>query len=313
MDKVIAQEAEAVVLVQVTFKRFGNSRKGDLGAVETDAEKGLLRLSKQLIDCPAFQALTQHDTETATWIRKRSIPSMFKAGIYQVRPSYVEKIDGYMTARAEQRRDLVRELLDAYGDAVRDARARLGSQFRELDYPSAAGFAAKFDLEWRFFTLSPPGQVAGISADFIRRESDRLSELFASARAEGLAAVRAEFAGLVDHLIDRLTPGADGRPKRFQASTLENVADFLDAFDARNVAGDAQILKVIDEARRLLKGADPQSIRRWDDVREGLAAGFGVLRAQLSSLITETPRRFVDAAGLGDADEGDAGGLRASA
>ena len=292
------QTDDSPVLIQVAVKRFGNSRRGNIGEIKTGADKKLLRLTKRLLDCAEFQAVAKHDWETVAMVRSRSIPSLFKSGVYQMKPQFVPEMDQYLRDRSVERAGLVTALMEVYRQRVAEAAEKLGPQFRDMDYPSEQAFAATFGMEWRFFTLGPPEKLRGLDPEFVRREADRLKDLFARAREEGLALVRAEFAGLVDHLVDRLTPDTDGKRKKFTASSVANITQFLADFEAKDVANDAELGGLVMRARQLLAGADPEKIRESLVQRDELKNGFEAMKKQIDGLVVKAPSRFVDVAGL---------------
>lgn len=292
------QTQDSPVLIQVAVRRFGNSRRGDLNEIQSRADKALLRLTKRLLDCKEYQDIAKFDWETVAMVRSRSIPSLFKSGVYQMKPQFVPEMDAYLRERGEQRAEMVKALVAVYQQRVEEAGKKLGPQFRETDYPSVGAFEACFGMEWRFFTLGPPERLRGLDPEFVRREADRLKDLFARAREEGLALVRAEFSGLVDHLVDRLTPGDDGKRKKFTASSVENITKFLADFEAKDVANDAEMGALVMKARQLLAGADPEKIRESLVQRDELKAGFDAVKKQLSALVVKAPSRFVDVAAI---------------
>jgi hypothetical protein len=291
------------VLLQLTLKRFGNSRKGNLAEIQTGADKKLLSLSKRLLDCAEFRALMKIDTKILNFIRSGSIPSMFKAGVYQVKPMYVPQIDEYLQDMADARAEAVSVLCDYYQARVDEARMRLGPQFRDRDYPGLDRFREKFGMVWRFFTMGAPSQVEGLDPEFVRREAERLNDMFEEARQEGVALIRTQFKELVDHLVDRLTPDPDGTRKRFNASVVKNMDAFIQSFDMRNISGDADLETLITQARNLMAGAVPDVIRESENLRDTIREGFVQLKTELDPLVENVPRRFVNVEDLDSSED----------
>jgi hypothetical protein len=292
--------AGAPMLLQVTLRRFGNSRKADMTEIQTEADKGMLRLGKRLIDCPEYQAVNSHDMRTMSTIRARSIPALFKHGIYQIRPTYAERVDAYLKVRSAERTNLVRALCAVYDAAIEDARQRLGPQFDATNYPTPERFRATFGITWRFFTMTAPENVEGLASEFIEREKARLSDMFAQARAEGIAIVRAEFQGLVEHLLDRLTPGEDGEKKRLNKAAIEKMTAFLDDFPFKDVGGDEEIKGLLTKTRQILDGVEAKDIRKQEGLRNAVRGAFEGFKAEIDALVEKAPRRFIELDALED-------------
>jgi polyhydroxyalkanoate synthesis regulator phasin len=288
------------LLVQLTISRFGNTRKGDLAEIKTDADKAMLSLSKHLLDCEELCMLQRYDTEMGNFMRRRSVPSMFKSGIYQLRPEYAEKLNAQLTLMAERRQVLVDALVSVYETRKEEARQRLGAQFSEENYPSRERFQRDFSVTWRFFTLSAPEKVQGLSADFIEREAARLSSMFDDVKANATAILRAEMQGLVDHLLDRLTPNEDGKRKRLSKSAVTNIAEFLDTFQMRNVANDADLEALLKKTNLILSGIDVDLIRDGTVSLDDARKPFEELKKKIDVLVEAAPRRLIDVDALSD-------------
>src|SRR5579864_3568077 len=93
--------AEQAVCISITRGVLGNSKKvsraqiseravvpegasaelWDGTPVEVDADKKLLRVTKQLLDSPELEAIKALDREVTAYINSRCLPSMFRGGV----------------------------------------------------------------------------------------------------------------------------------------------------------------------------------------------------------------------------------------
>ena len=79
--------------------------------------------------------------------------------------------------------------------------------------------------------------------------------------------MRASLRELVNHLRERLSDQADGKPLRLRESTLQKLRDFLGTFDLRNVVDDKVLKEQVDKARALLEGVSTDALRNMPLVR----------------------------------------------
>jgi hypothetical protein len=107
------------------------------------------------------------------------------------------------------------------------------------------------------------------------------------------AALRVGFHKLINHLVDRLTPGPDGGRKRFAPTTITKIVDFLELFSARNVCGDKELALLADEAKEVLAGHTPQSIREDEEALAFVASRMSVVKDNLDKLVQELPGRVL--------------------
>lgn len=291
--------APGMLLIQVTVGRFGASKKGDVSKVETDADKALLKLSKRLLDCPEYDAIVKLDHAVNAHVRMRSVPSNFRAGIYHILPTTAEELDNYLTACANERIRLVDRLGEVYEAQRLQDRERLGSQYQDTDYPSVDAMADRYRLEWRFFTMGAPGDLAAVSPELFAREKARIVDLLEEARTEAVGMLRAGFAELVDHLVDKLTPTKAGKRKRFFATNLSNLTEFLETFKSRDVGSDEELADLIGKARQIMAGVDVEKIRDESGFADQLRDSFEKVRQQAGALVSEAPGRRINPADFG--------------
>ena len=89
-----------------------------------------------------------------------------------------------------------------------------------------------------------------------------------------------------------LPPGEDGKPKQFKKSSVDGFKDFLTNFEGRNVTDDADLSRLVDQARRILDGATIESLRRDEPIRERLLASFEEVKASVAPMVVANRREI---------------------
>jgi hypothetical protein len=130
-----------------------------------------------------------------------------------------------------------------------------------------------------------------VKAEIWAREEQKARAAWQTAIEESTATLAAGFSDLVSHMVERLTPGQDGRPKIFRDSLVSNLAEFLETFEMRNLAGNTDLAEHVATARQLLAGVTPDRVRRSQGMREALAERFSELKAALDATLIAAPRR----------------------
>jgi hypothetical protein len=116
------------------------------------------------------------------------------------------------------------------------------------------------------------------------------------------AALRLGLKKLIDHLVDRLAPGPAGVKKKFAATTITKVVEFLELFSARNVVGDKELAVLADQAKEVLAGRTPESIREDEEAAAFIAERMSTVKTQLDKLLQDMPERVIK---LDDDDDED--------
>jgi hypothetical protein len=93
---------------------------------------------------------------------------------------------------------------------------------------------------------------------------------------------------LVASMVEKLTPGEDGKKRRFHSSLIENFNDFLSTFELRNVTDDAELAAVVAQARAILGGVNAEDVRKNEAIRANLQAGFGKIAERLTPMVGVT-------------------------
>jgi hypothetical protein len=282
---------DRAVALSLDFHRLGTSKKVSSGAVESDADKDYIRVQKDILKSEQLEAIKKHDGVTARMIRDRSIPSLFKSGLYLVGLPNVVEVDQLLVTRIEERADLITAFLTQYEYQAGRAKSALGSLYDPRDYPSVEVVKSRFSVEFSFIEFGAPGRLAQVNPELLRREQEKMRVTVQNAVDEGLKLLRLQMSELVDHMIERLSPAADGKRKVFRDTLTENIDEFLRLFNGNNLAGDAELQAFVDKARGLMKGIDSDVLRKQDTVRDKVLAGFQDIKNGVDQLLVNAPSR----------------------
>lgn len=289
---------ENSVILDLVFRRPGIRRKADLEAVETEADKTMLSLSKLIIDSDEYRAIGNVAIQCRKDIARllygkggvKSMPRIFKKGAYLVPiPVLSRAIEIIKEARAEYQVAIM-ALLAVYPQRVAEARERLGSQFREEDYPSDAKLVKMFDVQYQVIKLDIPDKDL-VGEDIAREETERRKNIWNDMLTEVSAALRESFQQLLDHLIEKLKPSDNGAKKVLRESAVENLWEFVENFSTRNLANDAAMELLVNEARKILQGVDVDGLRKDAPLRAAVASKMAEVKEALDAVMEDAPRR----------------------
>jgi hypothetical protein len=290
----VATMFERSTCLQVFFGRPGSRAKVDSARVEVDTDKELLHVSKDIMDSPELRALIGFDRGVRTWVKAHSVPTPYlRGGLYQVKLEAVPLIDEEMERRKTERAGYIESFMNTYDAIIDRARERLKSLFDQDDYPPPSRMRRAFKFETRYMTMGVPGNLEQISRTIFQREQEKSAARLREAEEEIKALLRNEFKDLVDGMVDLLTPGEDGKPKRWISARVNNVAEFLGTFQMRNIVDDAELTGVISQARALLANKDATALKESLVAREQIAKGFAEVKAALDPLAAVKPSRLI--------------------
>jgi len=285
---------DRAICLSVRLRRFGNSRKLSSEAVQVDADKRLIGVRKRLLEGDELRAITRMDSSILGYVYSRSLPSVFRDGIYLVPIELVQEMDEKLSEMAREREALVEAFCAVYPALIEDAASRLRSVFDPRDYPSVEAIRETFGFEWLYVDLGVPTGLKSVSRSLWAKESEKQKKLWDEAMSEVRQVLRAQMAGLVEHMTDRLSgKNEDGKPRIFRDSLVRNLEDFLATFDARNITDDADLKALVERARQVMQGVDPALLREAPDVRQVVAQGFERIQQAMDGMMVERPSRAI--------------------
>jgi len=282
---------DKTICLSVEFAKWGIVRKASTATIETNADKDRLRLGVALIDLPEYDAVVRLDREVVDYLSKIAMPSMLKRSAHLIPLESVEEVEGALRAFAARRPVLVEALLAKLPEAKADARAKLGSLFDESKYPTEDAVRDKFSFGWSYVDFGVPGKLKSISSKIFNSEAEKAKGRILEAETKIHAWLTEGYGKLVDAMVERLTPDADGKKKIFRDTLVTNLMEFLGTIDVRAAAVGAEGLSDLTaKAKRLLDGVDAADLRSNEGLRENTRRGFAEIAAGLDSLVVKANR-----------------------
>lgn len=259
-----------------------------------------VKATKQLVVSPALDNLNTFLNETKASLVGpfgKANPSKVKDGLFVVSKLLIQEFEDTLAAALKRVRDeFIPALLDEYSIAKQNAQLKpvteggLGPIYDEKDYPAPDELAEMFGLDWQWLALGVPEDLP---AALRAQAAEKLERQFSEAAEEVKDALRVSFQKLIEHAVNCLTPGEEGKTKVFRNSMLENIQAFIDVFEARNIMSDNQLQELVGKAQEILIGISPDDLRKKEDVRKAALEQFAKVNEVLTPLVElKKNRRF---------------------
>lgn len=266
------------------------SSKALLNGDHADIDPAYVNASKRLVDGESLRSVESIRGEARAWLATQSLPFPLDGAVF-VPSNQIERID----AKLAEYRAKYEEATDAFASdyaVLREAaRARLGSLYSETDYP--VEIRRRFSFSWRFLSLAPASEAQLVNPKLVAQEREKFQRLMAEAAEGAVTELRTRFAACVDHVVERLAPTDDGKPRVFRESLVGNLKDFLDGFAGLNVCDDRQLATLVERARATIDGVDAPALRSSEGLRGQVAARMADVSAALDGMIVDRPSRKV--------------------
>lgn len=267
-------------------------QKGAVIKVDTDTR--MLHIYKELFKARELQVIHGEDRKIKTYLKWNTIPIPdLRIGTYAATVDTIEAVDRKIAEYESYRQNnLVPALIGAYDRILSESRTQLQDLYDPADYPSRDELRTAFTvgLEYRDFGKVPTQLPWSIRQRELEKGSDKINTLADSMKK----ILRVQMAELVTQLTKSLAPDEKtGKKKRIYDSTIDRFEEFLDSFQRRRIASDDELSEMVDRAKALLSGVDPDLLRKSDNFRETIAAGFTEVKNRLEQMIVEAPDREI--------------------
>ena len=262
-------------------------------AAETfGAEGEFLSAGKKLLDTkhPAFKAVTGVRSRIVSLWKGMSLPYP-EPGVRLIKQDQIDVFTEQLTNLKEELDEAVWRLDEHYVELKSAARDRLGSLFNSADYPES--LRGMFQVAWDFPSVEPPDYLRQLNPEVYRQECERVASRFDEAVQLAETAFVEELQNLVSHLTERLSGQADGKPKVFRDSAIENLTAFFDRFRKLNLRSNEQLDVLIGQCQQVVQGVEPQSLRDNNVLRQLVASELNQVQNVLDDLLVDRPRRNI--------------------
>jgi hypothetical protein len=124
------------IFVRISFHKLGVSRKLDGDLVTVDADRDLIRSTKQLCDSAEMDAVKSLDARIRQYVKSRASQAIIQDSLWALGLNLVKEFEEQMREFATQRGQLADAFCRAYQTIVDSDKTRLRAAFKETDYPT---------------------------------------------------------------------------------------------------------------------------------------------------------------------------------
>ena len=258
-------------------------------SIETDEARILV--TKTILACPEYQAILKLYRDTKHHIDKLILPSGMKPGVFLIPLDLLEELNAILTGARQALAPLVEQFCHVYPQSIANDQLHLKEAFDPADYPDVETVRQAFTIETHYITWDLPSSLGSVSEALIQQEQQRARTKVQTILSEITTNLSSVMHELVTHLVDRLSPDANGNTKRFHASTVTNLMEFIGRFNARNLGHNVDLEQIVEQAKHLLVGINPNHLRKEESLANALHTGMQQVKTQLDHLLAKPPTR----------------------
>lgn len=258
------------------------------------ADPTLVSLRRKLIKSKAYSAILSADGAVRRELRRLSLPEPGRSGSYVIPLALVPRADETVEEYLKRRDELIGVFLpDKYLQAIEEVR-KTDPLFKESAFPSPAQVRKEFWVDYSLENMGVPDVLEKLSKAAFDRQKVRLAKRITEAKDEAIGALRRMFADLMKTLAEKFEVEPGGKKKLLRASTVKQVLEFVDNFEALNIANDQELASVVSQFRDVVQGGDLRETKNDPDLAKEAGAQIRKIRERVECLVKEAPVRRID-------------------
>lgn len=282
----------------LSIHTMGTERKVSKSSVQIKDNAGetldtnSISADMRILESKEYDEIKALDRNIKKSISRLAIPSPLKEGAFIIPFTLIETTDRMVARYKQEREKLVEKFLAKVDELVEEDKVKFKAAFNPFKYPGKEEIKSKFSVDCYFESFGVPEELNNVNPEIFLREQKASAERLQKAEEEIKFALRETMLNLVNHMIQLLTPGPDGKVKQFRSPALANLSEFLETFKDRNILGDDELARIVTKAQKLTRNADAEMIRNEDSYRKTFQNSMDTLKKSMEPLVNVRTRKF---------------------
>lgn len=203
----------------------------------------------------------------------------------------IDSLEEKMTSKQGELTAAVNDLQEVWAELCDESAKKLDKLHMSADYPESV--VGLFAFSHSYCDVNPPDWMLQMHPDVYRREEERVREQCEQAILAHEQGVAAQLNQLVAGMLEKLTPGEDGKVKKFTKPNLENFSAFFETFREMRIGNSEELDMAVLRAQEALHGVTRDQLNQDATVRADMQQSMENLRDQLGGMITTRPSRRI--------------------
>lgn len=267
-------------------------------AAVAEADGGSIMQAKKLFGTDSnewLKKLNSLKAQVTTYYKEHTMP-YFEAGVRILSREKYPSLRNRMQEFREQIKEAEQELEYNKQEVLDRAKLKLGKLYNPADYPQS--FLGMFDFTFAPANIEIPSYLMELDPKEYERRTQDLEKRLESSYELWESQMAEAFGEMVSNLVDRLTPSPDGKKKRIESASIDNLFAFFDKYQElrsqmKSVKSQGQLDDMIVQAKEVLGDFDAAAMRASTSIRNKVVEGFSAINKSLSEKIITTGKRSI--------------------
>jgi hypothetical protein len=255
--------------------------------------KGVIGAEKPLFESEAYDDLMNFISERRNDFASYGIPHIHFASSHVVDVMRIPEIEDLSARTEKQLAEKVEAFAADWPRAIEAAKERLGPLFKAEDYKPVEAIRSLFKFKYDWMAFGVPDQLKQFDIKIYERACAKAEKAWKQIEANGVLLLRETIMELVGGLSDALTPKENGDKKRFYASNVTKIQQFVEDFKKRNICNDALLEAEVEKLNSIVSDIDTKALSSDDALRSSVKAKMDATKEVLSELVIDANSRRI--------------------
>ena len=220
------------------------------------------RFIKQMVDKTAIAAITKVQQRARSTLNGMSLP--WADGSRLISPVKFQDWASQFRVIEEDFRHAIDDLVANYTALKQQARHKLGTLFKEEDYPSVEELRGMFDLDYSTMLISLDTDASGVLSDFRDAVAAKAEGALRTAAAEAARSGIKRLVEAVQKLHDNAKAYDEGQLKVVRSGPFKAIGEATEAIEAlAQLGGDVDVIEAARKARADLEEFTPEKLKSY--------------------------------------------------
>jgi hypothetical protein len=253
---------------------------------------------KELFTSKEYDALVKFIQDARGELERMGIPHINFKSAQVVSIMRIPDVEEWAERTQVKLDELVDKLIEVYPDQITPEATKLGPLYNPNDYRAVEALRTLFKFDYSFISVGVPNELKAFNVQLFKKMQKQALETWKQIEANGVLVLRKAVTDLVGGLVESLTDKSTGEKKKFHASSVTKITEFIDNFKGRNICGDAELDAEVEKLRGLVEGIDPDKLSAGDKgdeaMREKVRKSMEGMAARLKPLLIAAESRVIN-------------------
>lgn len=214
----------------------------------------------------------------------------FEDGIRLIRCDRIEWMNQQIALHQERIKAAAEEVYAEWDEIKQDAKKRLDELFVEDDYDFDIRDA--FGVTISYPAIEPDNRLKTIAPELYEQERRKIVAQFEQAAIAAEQALKEEFAGMVQGLLEKLQDkqGEEGKKHIIKQAGIDSLVSFAERFKSLSIGNDAELSSLVESAKQLAGNVTVKALKK-EDARDDFKQKLTEVSEALQAYVAIAPNR----------------------